>query len=482
MTIIRTACLAGMVNAALIAPATILAQQGLGGAQDIAYSRQTIESGGVPQVPDFSLEGLFREQDIQPPSEGCDARVCLSLGYGFAPTAEDTSGALFVHVGVDSGIEPEGFRRGNLQIAIVVDKSGSMDGASMNSMKIALRSLLKQLTPQDELTLVEFNNTARLLLPPTRVADMTEILKAIEMLEADGGTNIEAGLQIGFKELAALPTRENTSKRLMLFTDAMPNIGSTDSGSFRSLTGRYAGEGIGLTVFGVGVNFGHELVYHISQLRGGSSYFLDTPEKIAQVFEKEFDYLVTPLAYDLRVKIRTPPGLKLAQVYGLPTWKPGSADADLEIPTVFLSTNRSAILLRYERADSRPLALAPNDLITTGNVNYLNPDGTLYSREMELRNRTGMALTSDHPFYTHNGLRLAVALMDIYFGMRDGCKFYHEGRKADALQSIERAKALAANENAVLANVHVAEKIRLLENLESNISPSAASGVAASTP
>jgi len=482
MTILRATGLVATAVTLLATPAAILAQQGLGGAQDISYSRQTINSGTVPNVPDFSLEGLFREQDIQPPAGQCDARVCLSLGYGFAPIAEDTSGALLVHVGVDSGIEPEGFKRGNLQLAVVVDKSGSMEGASMNSMKIALRSLMNRLTPEDELTLVEFNQRARLLLPPTRIADKTAILRAIEMLDADGGTNIEAGLTMGFKELAALPSRENTSKRLMLFTDAMPNIGGTDSGSFRSLTQRYAREGIGLTVFGVGVNFGHELVYHISQLRGGSSYFLDSPEKIAQVFEKEFDYLVTPLAYDLNVKIRTPPGLRLAQVYGLPTWKPGSADADLEIPTVFLSTNRSAILLRYEKANVGPLALAPNDLITTGSVQYLNPDGSLYSREMELRNTTGRTLTSDRPFYTHDGLRLAVALMDVYFGLRDGCRLYHEGKKAEALYAIERAKSLAANENTVLANTHVSEKIKLLEKLETNISPSSASGVAASAP
>ena len=94
------------------------------------------------------------------------------------------------------------------------------------------------------------------------------------------------------------------------------------SGVFRIDWSVLASE-FGLSVFGVGLNFGNELVYHISKLRGGNFFFLESPEKIAKVFDTEFDYLVTPLVYDLKVRIETPKGLKLKAVYGLPTWKPG---------------------------------------------------------------------------------------------------------------------------------------------------------------
>jgi Ca-activated chloride channel family protein len=439
----------------------------VGGAQDIGYTRQLIESGRVPQFLDFSPEGLYSEHDIPTPSADCDAKLCLSLGYGYAPTVDDHSNALFVHLGMSSGIRPDEFKRQPLQLALVIDKSGSMQGASMDAVKHALRSLLDRLTPDDELALVEFNNSATLLLPPTRITARDSILAAIDALHAYGGTNIEAGLQMGFAELAKLPAREGVSKRLMLFTDAMPNVGRTDSAGFRTLTQRYADQGIGMSAFGVGVNFGQELVYHISKLRGGNFFFLETPEKIAKVFEQEFDYLVTPLVYDLKVRIETPQGLKLKAVYGLPTWKPGSRDAELEIPTVFLSSNRGAIVLRYERDGDGPLALAGGSLIATGSLSYTDVDGSDHSQQTVLRSSS--SLQPGTQFYTHEGMRMAVALTNIFFGLRDACLLVTQGKKDSALDVIKQAKAVASLENLYLTDRELSKEIRLLDRLAENI-------------
>ncbi len=439
----------------------------VGGAQDIGYARKLIESGQVPMFIDFSPEGLYSEHDIPTPSAACDQKLCLSLGYGFAPAADNASEALFVHLGLNSNIRPEEFHRSRLQLALVIDKSGSMQGASMDAVKHALRSLVDRLTPEDELALVEFNSRADLLLPATPVSDRARILAAIDALEADGGTNIEAGLELGFGQLAALPSREGTAKRVMLFTDAMPNVGRTDSASFRKLTEGFANAGIGLTAFGVGVNFGQELIYHITQIRGGNYFFLETPEKIAKVFEQEFDYLVTPLVYDLDVKVATPRGLKLTAVYGLPGWKPGDRDALLHIPTVFLSSNRGAIVLRYERDGNVPIA--SGDLLASGSLGYTDLDGSRHASNTELRHEGRSALVPGTQFFTHDGMRMAVALTNIYFGLKEGCQLYAQGKKKEAVEVITRASGLARLENLSLHDEGVGKELALLDRLAENI-------------
>lgn len=441
----------------------------VGGAQDIGYARKLIEAGKVPQFIDFSPEGLYSEHDIPTPSSVCNEKLCLSLGYGYAPTADDQSNALFVHLGMNSNIRADEFRRSRLQLAVVVDKSGSMQGSNMEAVKQALRSLVRRLTPEDELALVEFNNHARLLLPPARLTDTAAIMAAIDAMEADGGTNIEAGLSMGFELLAGLEQRPGVSRRLMLFTDAMPNDGRTDSASFRQLTGRYANQNIGLTAFGVGIQFGQELVYHISQLRGGNSFYLESPEKIARVFDQEFDYLVTPLVYDLKVRIATPAGLKLKAVYGLPTWKPGDRDAELHIPTVFLSSNRGAIVLRYERDDSKPLVVRTGDEIVTGTLGFTDVDGSRHTERTVLRHEKGGKLEPGTQFYTHDGMRIAVALTNIYFGLRDGCLLLTQGKREDALHAITRAQGVATLENMKLMDKGIAAEIQLLDRLAENI-------------
>lgn len=440
----------------------------IGGAQDIGYARKLIEAGKVPQFIDFSPEGLFSEHDIPTPASSCDEKLCLSLGYGYAPTADDRSNALFVHLGLSSSIRADEFHRQPLQLAVVIDKSGSML-VSMSAMKQALRSLVRRLNADDEIVLVEFNNQANLLLPPARVGDTAAILAAIDQLQAEGGTNIEAGLQMGFESVAAMEQRQGVSRRVMLFTDAMPNVGRTDSAGFRELTQRYAGRDIGLTAFGVGIQFGQDLVYHISQLRGGNSFYLESPEKIARVFDEEFEYLVTPIVYDLKVRIATPPGLKLKAVYGLPTWTPGDRDAELFVPTVFLSSNRGAIVLRYERDGEGPLVLKNGDELATGTLGFTDIDGREYSERAVLRHEGRKDLAPGTQFYTHEGMRMAVALTNVYFGLRDGCLLLTEGKKDDALDAIARAQGVAALENVVLADEGLASEIRLLEHLARNI-------------
>lgn len=441
----------------------------IGGAKDIGYARRLIEQGHVPNFIDFSPEGLYSEHDIPTPSGECNAKLCLSLGYGFAPAAADRTNALFLHLGMNSNIKAEEFRRQNLQLAVVIDRSGSMEGESMESVKKALHKLVEQLTANDELTIIQFDDAAQVVLPATRVGDKAAVQKLIDGITPDGGTNIETGLQLGFAELSRLPARDGASKRLFLFTDARPNAGRTDSASFRTLTQRYATEGIGLTAFGVGVDFGHTLIYHISQLRGGNFFYLETPEKIAKVFDTEFDYLVTPLVYDLNVTIKTPAGLKLKAVYGLPTWKPGDRDAMLHVPTVFLSSNRGAIVLRYEREDNGTLSFNNGDLLATGTLGFTDVGGEKHREEQEVRHNGQAKLEPGAQYFTHDGIKLATALTNIYFGLRDGCTLFAEGKRDQALQAVNRAKTLASLQNVQLMDAGLTTEIKMLEKLADNI-------------
>ncbi|MCC7438850.1 MAG: VWA domain-containing protein [Armatimonadetes bacterium] len=442
----------------------------IGGAKDIGYARRLIEQGHVPNFIDFSPEGLYSEHDIPTPSGECDAKLCLSLGYGFAPAADDRTNALFLQLGMNSNIKADQFRRPNLQLALVIDRSGSMEGESMEATKKALHKLVANLTADDELTIIQFDDNAQVIWPAARVGNKEALNKLIDGITPDGGTDIELGLRLGFAQLAALPAREGASKRLFLFTDAMPNAGRTDSASFRTLTQKYAAEGIGLTAFGVGVDFGHELVYHISQLRGGNFFYLETPEKVAKVFDTEFDYLVTPLVYDLNVTIKTPRGLKLKAVYGLPTWKPGDRDANLHVPTVFLSSNRGAIVLRYERESNGTLGFSNGDLIASGTLGFTDVNGKEYKEEQEVRYNGQAKLEPGAQYFTHDGIKLATALTNIYFGLRDGCTLFAEGKREEAAEAVTRAKTLAALQNAQLMDEGLTKEIKLLEKLAENIS------------
>jgi len=442
----------------------------VGGAQDIGYARQIIRAGGIPDSSAIVAEGLFSEHDIPSLSAECGGKLCIGLGYGYAPAVDDGGEALFVQLGLSSSIARDGFWRPRLQLALVIDRSGSMEGGRIEAVREALRRLLDKLSPEDEVTLVQFNNTAETLYGPSMLGDKRALLGAVNRLKADGGTDIEAGLRRGYSAIAELPKRAGYERRVILFTDAQPNIGATDAESFLGITGRYADEGIGLTAFGVGVDFGQDLIYKITQLRGGNFVFLENNEKITSVFDKEFDLLVTPIVHDMKLRVTPAPGLRLRDVYGLPVWERYGDAMEMRVPTVFLSNNRGAIVLRLERSEGGSLTLQPDELLASGEIDYTDIDGTHVARSVELRNGAAAALAPGGRHYSHGGVRGAVALTNIYLALHNACALHARGARAEALAVLERGRAEALLDDAVLNDAGFREEIALLEKLAENMS------------
>lgn len=441
----------------------------VGGAQDIGHARNLIEAGGVPSAEYIVAEGLFAEHDIAPPEEECNDPLCLSLGYAYATVVDDESYDLFLHLGLTTSITRETFARPDLDLALVIDRSGSMRGGSMDAVKEALHSLVPKLTSGDNVTLIQFDNEVDVVMSLRRMdgEGKEELRDAIECLTPDGGTDIESGITKGYERLKEVTASEGRSRRVMLFTDARPNVGRTGPDSFREITSAYAEQGIGLTAFGVGIDFGQELLYHISRLRGGNFFFLRNQERIREVFNEEFDLLVTPIVHDLKVTIPNPPGATIKEIYGLPDQAPDATEVTLEIPTVFFSSNRGAIILRYSY-ESGEYAVETGERVGGGRISYTKVDQTAVDREKSVIH-TAASVAPDENYFSGEGTRLGVALTNVYLGLHEACLLYQLNSVTEALEVLDRAITTATTENLELMNDGLAEEIELMKKLRENI-------------
>lgn len=444
----------------------------VGGAQDIGYARDLIERGEVPPADYIVAEGLFSEHDIAVPPNDCTDPLCLSLGYARAEGVDDNQHDLFVHVGMTSGLSPDQFVRPDLQLVLVVDKSGSMAGESIAAVRDALRNLAPKLTERDEVMIIEFDDSYDITMGfrAMDAAGRTKFLDVVDDLDDDGGTDIESAMARGYADLAALANPQGKSKRLMLFTDARPNVGRTDQNEFRTLTQRYADEGIGLSAFGVGLDFGQELTYHISRLRGGNFFFLRNADRVREIFD-DFELHVTPIVYDLALRIPTPPGARLKSFYGLPDQDSGTAETTLEIPTVFFSRNRGAIVLRYTVDGTGEYAIGEGSDVVGGTIRYVRADanGAEVDRDAKVTHEHP-SVASGERFFSHGGTRMAVALTNVYLGLHGACRFYHDDNRTEALALLDRAIAYAEGERVELgAGAEFNEEIALMKKLRENI-------------
>ena len=325
-----------------------------GGAQDIGQARNLVAAGRIPAPESFVVEGLLSEYDIPVTSAPCQQRLCLDTAVAVAPAIDTGREEAFMVVGMSTNVDLRRFERKPLDLAVVVDRSGSMGGGKMEAARAALHQLVSGLRPDDRLALVAFDHEVDVLLPPVVLREGTESLhEIIDEIEARGSTNIEAALQTGY-ELVAGSRRAGREARVMLITDARPNVGRTSKSSFIGLANAYGERGIGLTVFGVGLDFGQELTLAISRTPGANYVYLENAAKLRKVFDRDIDLLVTPVAWDVEMVVQPDPGYRIVAAYGVPS----SVDTEgagvrVHLPTLFLSRNRGAIVFRLA-ATGRP--------------------------------------------------------------------------------------------------------------------------------
>jgi Ca-activated chloride channel family protein len=200
-----------------------------GGAQDIALARELIEGGAVPAASQFTAEGLFSQHDFDAPvTTPCAELLCPRGSVARVEPVDGSGERVLVHLALDTNIEQ--LEREDLNLALVVDISGSMLGEKLDATKLGLHAIVDQLDEDDRVTLVSFSDDARIEVPSTitNASGRATLHDAIAALGVEGSTNIEAGLMLGFGGVDdhddGFGGRED---RVMLFTDAQPNVGAT---------------------------------------------------------------------------------------------------------------------------------------------------------------------------------------------------------------------------------------------------------------
>ncbi len=334
----------------LITTGLLTAQDGLGGARSAGLSRDVIAAGGVPAPASFTVDGLLAEHDfplsVQRPE---DFTVLSALGRGLhRPSGEQAAWLMLEPV---SGLDPR-TARPHLDLALVIDRSGSMQGWKLRAALASVHALVDQLGPRDRLALVVFDHVAELVLPNAPVVDREALHAAVDGIFPGGSTDLESGLRIAFEQLETERKRVALARRVIVWTDALPNTGDTSDDGFKELVARFAAERIGLTVIGVGLDLRAELAHLLAQFRGGNAYYL--AEDGVEELVGRFEAMLQPVAYDLSIELRPAPGLSVAAVYGVPeenVLRRPDGSLQLRAATVFFEARRNGLIVRLSGAE-----------------------------------------------------------------------------------------------------------------------------------
>ena len=236
-----------------------------------------------------------------------------------------------------------------LNLSLVIDKSGSMgDSDKMSRVKDALMALVAQLRETDVLSIVVFDDNARVLVAATRLTRKDLVRRAISEIVPGGSTNISDGLRLGYEE-AKKSFRKDATNRVVLLTDGIANRGETEPDAIARGSLKYNDEGIDLSTIGVGRDLNQDLLRTLAKSGRGLFHFVADAQDIGKVFASEVQSLLSPTAVDPNLRIEFGPGLKLEQVYG---YDPEVSDNHVGIRLDNMNSGMTEVVLMRFRASA----------------------------------------------------------------------------------------------------------------------------------
>ncbi|MDR9403303.1 MAG: VWA domain-containing protein [Halothece sp. Uz-M2-17] len=210
---------------------------------------------------------------------------------------------------------PESPRR-NLNLSLVIDRSGSMAGSPLYHALKAAEAVVDQLTPDDILSVVVYDDHIDTIIPPQKVTDKTALKKAITQVRAGGITNLSGGWLQGcdYVKQGLDPQKIN---RVLLLTDGLANMGITDPTVLTNTAQQKAEEGIVTTTLGFAQGFNEDLLIGMARAASGNFYFIQSVDEAEEVFSIELDTLRAVVGQNLVATLELPDGVQLLETLSL---------------------------------------------------------------------------------------------------------------------------------------------------------------------
>lgn len=200
-------------------------------------------------------------------------------------------------------------------VAIVIDKSGSMSGERIERAKEAATMAVNGLGSNDIVAILAFDNTVDVVVPATKVSDKSRIAQAIANIRVAGGTGLFAGVSKGAAEVHKFLDKTRVN-RVILLSDGQANIGPSSPAELGQLGAMLARQGISVTTIGLGTDYNEDLMTQLAANSDGNHAFVENSRDLARIFQREFGDVGSVVAQEVELTIRLKHGIRPLRILG----------------------------------------------------------------------------------------------------------------------------------------------------------------------
>ncbi len=237
----------------------------------------------------------------------CAGTVDMMVALGQPVVLQGAKHLNYLKIGLTGQADGNRWRRTPVNVAIVLDRSGSMQGEKLAHARRAAIMAVERLDKADIVSVIAYDSHVKVIVPATKAREKYAICRAIEQLEAGSNTALFAGVSKGAAEVRKFLDRERVN-RIILLSDGLANEGPSTPNELGELGASLKKEGISVTTLGLGLGYNEDLMSQLANRSDGNNAFIENPEDLARVFDREFGDVLSVVAKEVTIKIRVDNG------------------------------------------------------------------------------------------------------------------------------------------------------------------------------
>ncbi|HUG30447.1 MAG TPA: VWA domain-containing protein [Candidatus Limnocylindria bacterium] len=226
----------------------------------------------------------------------------------------------FVLVELEAPAAAQKPTRDPVNLAFVLDRSGSMSGRKLDLAKRAIETAVDRLLPTDRFAIVCYDDRIDVVVEGTNASReaKTNAVDRLRDIDARGSTDLGGGFLRGAEQVALAlgggagsgEPGQPSINRVLLLTDGLANQGITDPAELTRHATELRARGVTTTTFGVGEDFDEALLQSMADAGGGHFYFIGNAAQIQDLIASEVGELLQVVARDVSLVITAPDGLE----------------------------------------------------------------------------------------------------------------------------------------------------------------------------
>lgn len=343
-------------------------------------------------------------------------------------------------------------------VTFVLDRSGSMAGASIQGLRQAMAATLNSLSDRDIVSVVLFGSEVETLVEAKRRDQLGDLDALLAQIEPAGGAALYDALNQGAAQLRRYAGPAMIS-HLVLVTDGPPTKGPRETDDFSKLAEVFAREGFTVSTIGLGQDFNEDMLATVARIGNGRFRYADQPEKLTEAIQAEIAPLRTLVARDAVVTIEFTSNCSEVAAYG---WKQAAIERETvtyRFPYLFADQGLQVLVSAQVNTPRIPsshtiaiVRLRWNDLADGKPRELTQPVSVRFDSDLRIVRESGNPAV----------IRTSTGTL-ISEGMQQAIEFLDKGDSRRALRALRRARDDAQSLNDDLEDPQITARIRQLE-------------------